>query len=106
MTIEEVINCLNAYEERVRESSEVDEKKLLLTHREWVEKPKKKGDNSKNSNKSYKSYRGNKSRGRGRGWGRGENTCDRRVCIKVINATFLSINIITSQCIHLLLFSF
>lgn len=48
MTIEDVINHLKDYGERVWGSSEVDEKKLLQTHQECVEKMEKKGDSSKN----------------------------------------------------------
>ncbi|XP_023770321.1 uncharacterized protein LOC111918932 [Lactuca sativa] len=47
ITIEEVIGRLKAHEERVCDQTETDDKKLLLTHQEWVEKMKEKGENSK-----------------------------------------------------------
>nr|GEY51139.1 hypothetical protein [Tanacetum cinerariifolium] len=44
MIVEEVIGWLKAHEERVHGKSKIGEGKLLLTHQEWLERSKKKGD--------------------------------------------------------------
>ncbi|KAI3518152.1 hypothetical protein L1887_06594 [Cichorium endivia] len=71
MTVEEVIGRLKAHEERIKCHSDNDEKKLLLTHKEWSERSKKKSDSSKSNRGGFGGSRG-RGRGRGRnGGGRG-----------------------------------
>ena len=66
MTVEEVIGRLKAHEERMKGHGESDERKLLLTHKEWSERNKKKTDGET----KQKSNRGNVGNSRGRGRGR------------------------------------
>lgn len=77
MTVEEVIGRLKAHEERIRGHSENTEKntetadgKLLLTRQEWVDKEKKKRNESQKLPQRDNRSNGN-FRGRGRGRGRG-----------------------------------
>nr|GEZ49513.1 hypothetical protein [Tanacetum cinerariifolium] len=69
MTVEEVIGRLKSHEERVRGQSKSGEGRLLLTHQEWLESSKKKGD--KEQRTSQRNTRSNVSNNRGRGRGRG-----------------------------------
>lgn len=69
MTVEEVIGRLKAHEERMKRHGDTEERKLLLTHQEWTERNKKKGEGSSKS--APKGNHGGCSRGRGRGRGRG-----------------------------------
>ncbi|KAL7606242.1 hypothetical protein Lser_V15G14746 [Lactuca serriola] len=64
MTVEEVIGRLKAHKERMRGHRESDERKLLLTHKEWSERNKKKTD-GETKQKPNRGSVGN-SRGRGR----------------------------------------
>lgn len=68
MTTEEVIGRLKAHEERMKGHGDADDRKLLLTHQEWSEKYKRRGDDPKR-----KENRGS-TRGRGRGRGRGSSS--------------------------------
>ncbi|XP_042756658.2 retrovirus-related Pol polyprotein from transposon TNT 1-94 [Lactuca sativa] len=67
MTVEEVIGRLKAHEERMKGHGDTEERKLLLTHQEWTERNKKKGEGSSKS--APKGNRGSRGRGRGRGRG-------------------------------------
>lgn len=49
MTVEEVIGRLKAHEERIRGHTDSEERKLLLTHKEWSERNKKKLANNKSN---------------------------------------------------------
>lgn len=49
MTVEEVIGRLTAHEERIRGHTDSKERKLLLTHKKWSERNKKKLDNNKSN---------------------------------------------------------
>ncbi|XP_023739877.1 eukaryotic translation initiation factor 3 subunit C-like [Lactuca sativa] len=75
MLVEEVIGRLKAYEERMKGAGESDDRKLLLTHKEWSERSKRKqeGDPKQKSNRGgFGGSRGGRGRGRGRnGGGRG-----------------------------------
>ncbi|GJX96945.1 hypothetical protein Tco_0352743, partial [Tanacetum coccineum] len=71
MTVEEVIGRLKAHEERVRGKSESGEGKLLLTHQEWLEISKKKGDEEQKTLQCNTRSSASNNRGRGRGRGRG-----------------------------------
>ena len=68
MSVEEVIGRLKAYEERMKGFVDNDDRKLLLTHKEWSDRNKKKGGESKS-----KANRGGFNNSRGRGRGRGRN---------------------------------
>lgn len=70
MTVEDVVGRLKTYEERVKGHEDNEEQWLLLTHEEWLERSKQRGDDSKSPQKNHGSddY---SSRGRGRGRGRG-----------------------------------
>ena len=73
MSVEEVIGRLKVYEEHMKGSSESDNRKLLLTHKEWTEKYKKRadGDSKQSSNRGgFSNSRGGRGRGRN-GSGRG-----------------------------------
>nr|GEX01884.1 hypothetical protein [Tanacetum cinerariifolium] len=71
MTVEEVIGRLKAHEEMVRGQSESGEGKLLLTHQEWLERSKKKGDEEQRTSQHNTRSSASNNRGRGRGRGRG-----------------------------------
>ncbi|GJX91101.1 putative RNA-directed DNA polymerase [Tanacetum coccineum] len=71
ITVEEVIGRLKAHEERVRGQSESGEGKLLLTHQEWLERSKKKGDEEQRTSQRNTRSSASNNRERGRGWGRG-----------------------------------
>ncbi|XP_023765161.1 uncharacterized protein LOC111913672 [Lactuca sativa] len=75
MSVEEVIRRLKAYEERMKGAGDSDDRKLLLTHKEWSERSKRKqeGDpKQKSSRGGFRGSRGGRGRGRGRnGGGRG-----------------------------------
>ena len=70
MSVKEVIRRLKAYEERMKSSGDSDDRKLLLTHKEWSDKNKKKSDESK-------SNRGGFGGSRGHGIGKGRNNSGR-----------------------------
>lgn len=74
MSTEEVIGRLKAHEEKMMGHSEIEEKKLLLTHQEWTKRNKKKGgeDSKSKGNRGDRGSSGS-SCGRGRGRGRGHN---------------------------------
>nr|GEV49336.1 retrovirus-related Pol polyprotein from transposon TNT 1-94 [Tanacetum cinerariifolium] len=76
MTVEEVIGRLKAHEERVHGQSESGERKLLLTHQEWLERSKKKGDEEQRT--SQRNTRSSVSNNRGRGRGNYSNRGGRR----------------------------
>ncbi|XP_023735907.1 uncharacterized protein LOC111883814 [Lactuca sativa] len=69
MRVEEVIGRLKAHEERMKGHKESDERKLLLTHKEWSERNKKKTDGET----KQKSNRGSVGNSHGRGKGRGRS---------------------------------
>ncbi|GJW04984.1 hypothetical protein Tco_1563840, partial [Tanacetum coccineum] len=71
MMIEEVIGRLKAHEERVRGQSESGEGKILLTHQEWLERSKKKGDEEQKTSQRNTRSSASNNLGRGRGRGRG-----------------------------------
>ncbi|KAL7606533.1 uncharacterized protein LOC111907056 [Lactuca sativa] len=73
MTVEEVVGRLKAHEERIKGRSEIDEKKVLLTQQEWLEKSKKQGEDESRSSKCSNRSNSSNNRGRGRGRGRGYN---------------------------------
>nr|GEZ78439.1 hypothetical protein [Tanacetum cinerariifolium] len=70
MTVEEVIGRLKSHEERVRGQSESGEGKLLLTHQEWLERSKKKGNEEQRTSQHNTRSSVSNNRGRGRGRGR------------------------------------
>ncbi|GKA28552.1 putative reverse transcriptase domain-containing protein [Tanacetum coccineum] len=49
MTVEEVIGRLKAHEERMKGHGDSDDRKLLLTHQEWSERNKKRGEGDSKS---------------------------------------------------------
>ncbi|GKB75802.1 zinc finger, CCHC-type containing protein, partial [Tanacetum coccineum] len=67
MTVEEVIGRLKAHEERMKGYGESDDRKLLLTHQEWSERNKKKGEGDFKSKSNRGGFGGSRGRGRGRG---------------------------------------
>ncbi|XP_023767725.1 uncharacterized protein LOC111916312 [Lactuca sativa] len=72
MSVEEVIGRLKAYEERMKRTGESDDRKLLLTHKEWSDRNKKKSesDSKQRSNRcGFGASRGGRGRGRGRNRG-------------------------------------
>lgn len=75
MPVDEVIGMLKDHEERMRGQGETDDRKLLLTHQEWIERSKKKTEEDSKSN--HKGNHGGGSRGRGRGQGRVGGHSDR-----------------------------
>nr|GEV43536.1 hypothetical protein [Tanacetum cinerariifolium] len=76
MTVEEVIGRLKSHEERVCGQSKSGEGRLLLTHQEWLEISKKKGDEEQRT--SQRNTRSNVSNNRGRGGGRGRGNYSNR----------------------------
>nr|GEU68731.1 putative reverse transcriptase domain-containing protein [Tanacetum cinerariifolium] len=67
MTVEEVIGRLKAHEERMKGYGESDDRKLLLTHQEWLERNTKKGEGDSKSKSNHSGFGGSRGRGRGRG---------------------------------------
>ncbi|XP_023770494.1 uncharacterized protein LOC111919112 [Lactuca sativa] len=75
MLVEEVIGRLKAHKERMKGHGENDERKLLLTYKEWSERNKKKteGETKQKSNRGV--FGGSRGQGRGRGRNGGRGVC-------------------------------
>lgn len=69
MSVEEVIGRLKAYEERMKSLGESDDRKLLLTHKEWSDRNKRKSEGD-SKQRSSRGGSGGTCGGRGRGSGR------------------------------------